>query len=252
MRPLAEALRDEGWTVHGLLLPGFGADVETLPDRRYEEWLSAVVDAFETLQREHAPILLIGHSMGAAVSIAAAAEITTRGSMDGLILLSPFVYLLAPLLGSAYARLGWLLPRHVRPLRWVDFSHPGLRELVAFAWPDLDLDDPARRRALRRVTIPVSVLEPLHKSGQEARRRAKALAGVPTLVLQGAHDQVAWPQHTRRLVNRWLPHARYVELDGDHWLIQRSGSNGPGAQRVVLEFARSFPAPEVQGRWSSR
>jgi carboxylesterase len=247
MRPLAESLHREGWTVQGLLLPGFGADVKTLPERQYEEWLTAVLDALGALQREHSPVLLIGHSMGAAVAIAAAAEsAVVQRPPDGLVLLSPFVYLLAPFLGGAYALLGWLLPRHVRLLRRADFTHAGLRDSVASAWPDLDLDEVANRRDLRQMAVPLSFLEPLHKSGQEARRRAVeltgagTLAGVPTLVMQGTHDHVAWPQHTRRLVNKRLPHARYIELDGDHWLIYRSRPTWPAVEQAVLGFARSL------------
>jgi esterase/lipase len=255
MRPLAKSLRREGWTVQGLLLPGFGADVETLPEREVEEWLSAIVDALRALQREHSPVLLIGHSMGAALSVAAAAKSAATAERsavaqqppDGLVLLSPYVYLLSPFWGGAYASLGWLLPRHARLFRWADWNQPGLREWIAFAWPHLDLDDVDNQRAFSQIAVPLSILASLHKSGREARRRARTLT-VPTLVLQGAHDHVAWPQYARRLASKWLPRARYVELDGDHWLVYRSRPTWPDVEREVLEFARSLAPHGDTGR----
>ena len=45
MRPLAHELHRAGWTVQGLLLPGFGEQLHTLFDRRYQEWLEEVRSA---------------------------------------------------------------------------------------------------------------------------------------------------------------------------------------------------------------
>ena len=45
MRPLAQALNERGWTVRGLLLPGFGSDLDTLPFRRAEDWTRSVRNA---------------------------------------------------------------------------------------------------------------------------------------------------------------------------------------------------------------
>jgi hypothetical protein len=35
-------LRGAGWTVQGLLLPGFGRDFATLPDRHHGDWVAAI------------------------------------------------------------------------------------------------------------------------------------------------------------------------------------------------------------------
>ena len=111
------------------------------------------------------------------------------------------------------------------------------------------------------MAVPLSVLAPLHQSSREARRRAQALDGVPTLVIQGTRDHVARSQYTRRLVHKWLPGARYVELDGDHWLNYRSRSIWPDVERAVLDFSGSLSPlerpdlpspPDVQGGQQGR
>ena len=39
---LADALEARGWSVSGLLLPGFGSELPTLYQRRTEEWICAI------------------------------------------------------------------------------------------------------------------------------------------------------------------------------------------------------------------
>ena len=41
MRPLGTVLRDAGWTVHGLMLPGLGADIASLEERNFQDWSDA-------------------------------------------------------------------------------------------------------------------------------------------------------------------------------------------------------------------
>jgi carboxylesterase len=107
MRPLAGALHERGWTCRGILLPGFGAQIETLPSRRWTEWLDAVLDALASLRADHAPLLLVGHPMGAAVALSAAA----RFPVDGLVLLTPFwrnrglIWALLPVLKYIFPRV---------------------------------------------------------------------------------------------------------------------------------------------------
>ena len=47
MLPLGTVLRAAGWTVHGLMLPGLGADIENLDKRTFRDWLEALTQAVE-------------------------------------------------------------------------------------------------------------------------------------------------------------------------------------------------------------
>ena len=42
MRPLATVLNNAGWTTKGILLPGFGAEIETLGGRDPADWVESV------------------------------------------------------------------------------------------------------------------------------------------------------------------------------------------------------------------
>ncbi len=75
MRPLAEALHTAGWTAHAMLLPGFGPEMEMLSAKAAADWREAVTRSLGELRSSgHAPLILLGNSMGAALSLGAAAE----------------------------------------------------------------------------------------------------------------------------------------------------------------------------------
>jgi len=63
IRPLASILNSAGWTTRGLLLPGFGAQIDSLPQRQSHEWIEAAVEALRSLQATRHPVILIGYSM---------------------------------------------------------------------------------------------------------------------------------------------------------------------------------------------
>jgi carboxylesterase len=235
IRPLAESLRQAGWTVQGVLLPGFGPDIETLPERTYEDWLATVEQALEALRREHAPVLLIGYSMGGALSVVAA----RRHPPDALVLLAPFVHLISPLLGTVWAVFRPFLPRYVRPLKGSDLTDPHLRASIADVMPDLDLDDAEVQRVIRQTALPVSILFRLRESGLRALKNARAV-NVPTLIVQGDRDDVSRPQFTRRLARRLAHVVGLVEVDAGHRLVYPSEPNWPQVEREVLSFARSL------------
>jgi carboxylesterase len=86
MHPLGTILKEAGWTVRGLMLPGLGADIEKLDQRTSRVWLDAVQQAIEELKRQHRVILLAGYSLGGALALNAALE----QRPDGLVLLAPF------------------------------------------------------------------------------------------------------------------------------------------------------------------
>jgi carboxylesterase len=234
VRPLATLLHQAKWTVHGLLLPGHGSQIETLFERQPTEWVNAVEMALARLQQETQTILLIGYSMGAAVALQAA--ITRRPT--ALILLAPFWQL-----GTWWQQwIGFVLKpfwRHVRPFQKTDFSNPQMRHGLVKFFPGVNLDDPTVQENLRALTIPISIFERLHTVGRLAYHVAPQ-AALPTLVVQGTHDQVVPLARTRRLVKRLAGPVHYEEIPSGHNMIYPDDPGWPYLEQAILNFAGQF------------
>ena len=112
MRPLAPILNSAGWTTRGLLLPGFGAQIDSLFQRKSQDWIDAAVEALRSLQASHHPIVVMGYSLGAAISIHTAARLRP----DRLILLAPF-WKLGTRGQRAIFKISKPIVRHLKPFR---------------------------------------------------------------------------------------------------------------------------------------
>jgi hypothetical protein len=147
MRSLGEKLNASGWTVEGVLLPGFGSDIGSLPERHYSEWTAAVQGAAEALRDSgHAPVMLLGYSLGSTVSLAASERI----DVDGIALIAPFWWqekIWMRIMGEA---LRPFLPSSFRPLSKANFDDPRFREGISKFLPGADLDDPEAQESLRK------------------------------------------------------------------------------------------------------
>jgi len=241
LRPLGASLHQLGWTVHGPLLPGFGAQIETLFERHYSEWINAVQKAIMELQRNHDPVLLVGYSAGAALVL----QVAAKRPPAGLILLAPFWQV-----ATGWQRIVGILLRpffrQIRPFKKVDFSDTKIRRGVNNLLPDVDLDNPAVQQALRDLKVPVKIFEQLHQVGQGAFQAASQIT-VPTLVIQGKEDETVRPANTRRLLLRFPRPAQYLEVAVGHDLVNPDQQTWSQVEYTVLNFAKTLVAEDEGG-----
>lgn len=232
MRPLADGLQAQGWTCRGLLLPGFGKQLESLPGRVWTEWLDAVSDALEDLGREHTPLLVVGHSLGAALAICAAASLP----VDGLILLAPFWRSRTPL-WTFLPLLKHLVPR-VKPFKLMktEMDDPKLRAMIQGFLPEVDLEAPQVQQAIREFILPVGMFDELRKLGMAAWRAAPGVR-CQTWVLQGMQDDTVQPADTLRLARRFGGPAAWMEFPAGHELPFESSPVFPQVREAVLDIA---------------
>jgi len=244
MRPLAEHLHERDWTVKGVLLPGFGVEIDTLPDRQYVEWRLAVETALAELQATHKRVMLVGHSMGAALSIAAAARLKP----DALILSAPF-WKLDHVLWRALPVLRHVIPRF-KPFRLFkpDFEDPETRDGIRTFMPHVDLDDPDIRRGILDFEVPVNMMEQVRRAGAGAGAAAPQVDS-PALVLQGTRDELVRPQTTRRLLASFPQRPAYHEVDAEHNLLDSRESAWQDVVMIVDQFVQSHIAQGVTASW---
>lgn len=233
MRPLAPLLNSAGWTTRGLLLPGFGPQIDSLFQRKSQEWIEAAVKALQSLQASHHPVVLIGYSMGAAVSIQAAAHLQP----DRLILLAPFWKF-----GTRGQHIIWNLVkpivRHLKPFSRAHFNDPRLRNFLGQFLQDANLEDPEVQQLIRRTKVPADLFDQIYALGRHAYQLA-AQIDIPTLILQGRRDPVVKPEFTRQLLQQFAGPVEYVEIDAQHDLIDPTLPDWPHLERALLEFIQN-------------
>ncbi|MDE2838624.1 MAG: alpha/beta fold hydrolase [Chloroflexota bacterium] len=231
MRLLAASLASAGWDVDAPLLPGFGPQIITLPRRRYAEWRDVVVERVRSLREEHSRVIVLGHSLGAAVSVVAA----RREAADGYVLLAPYWRFGGPMSHMLWPLLRFFFKRW-RPLRRADFADERIRNGLLAIIPDLQIDDPAVQAELRAFVVPTQLLSELRRLGIAAGREVRHLHA-PTLVVQGIRDSLVKPDDTSRLVERLPSLRRYEKVDGSHSLPLPEGGAWERVSQAVLRFA---------------
>jgi acylglycerol lipase len=206
------------WTAQGIAVyapdqRGFGAN----PSRR--RWPGAdtlIADAVAiagALRAEHPglPPVVVGHSMGGGVALAAAA----RGlPADALVLAGPAIAGGASL-NPAMRAGGWAIATIAPDRRWTGRGVVEIRPtdnraaLVAAVRDPARFGDPSSRELYGLVHV--------------MDRAAAAAPGVtlPTLTLMGAKDEVLRPARIRAVHDRIPGRVGYIEYpDGWHWLFR--------------------------------
>lgn len=231
MRPLGEAFKQAGWSVQGLLLPGFGPELDTLFEQRYQDWIKAAESALETLRARRQPVVLAGYSMGAAVALNVAAQ----RPVDGLILLAPFWRI-----GKPMQRLIWQVAKRIfrrpQPFKRANFADPRLRQFVGGLLPDLNLDDPGARSALRELRVPASFADQVINLGKDVGKAVPRI-DAPTLVIQGTEDEAVPPEATRQLLQSFPGPIRYHELSTDHEFVRPDNPGYADLRDSSIRFA---------------
>lgn len=235
MRPLGLSLNRAGWSVFGLLLPGFGPDLDTLPQRRYQEWVDSVQRNIQRLAQSHRPMLIVGFSLGAAVAMQA----VERMPPDGLILLAPFIEL-ESLLWKSLPVTRHLFPA-IRPFRLfkLDFKDKKIRLEMDKFMPGTNWDDPIVQKRVHEFTLPVGILDEIRKAGRQAFKIAPRLR-LPTLIVQGSQDQLVAPRLTRKLLKRFPQSPQYLEVPAEHNLLHPDQPSWFQVESAVLRFASSL------------
>lgn len=232
MRAVGEVLHHAGYSVHGLLLPGFGPDVPTLMYRRWPDWVEAVTQAVQTFQREHPQVVLLGYSFGGALSVEAA----VRVQPTALVLCAPFV-LVQPLWQKM---LFWFfapfLPHALKPYARANFAEPQFQHTLQKFLGGADVTDPALQQAVREITVPSTLLQEVAATGRAVQFAPQVRA--PVLVLQGEQDLVSRPANTQKLVQAFGPRARYAPLPTGHQLLEPESAAWPQLQSELLVFLR--------------
>jgi carboxylesterase len=233
MHPLAIMMHEAGWTVQGVLLPGFGAEIDTLATRTTQHWASAIDAAIRQTAKQCKHVVLVGLSMGAALAIQATSRHADK--ISALVLLAPF-WQIKHVLWHSLPVLRFAVPQF-KPFQLFkpDFTDPETRKGIRTYLPEADLDDPDVQRSILDFAIPTQVINQIRIAGSNGHSCAPQVKA-PTLIIQGTEDDLVQPDLTRELSKRFSGIVRYTEVSGGHDLLNTEKAAWPNIQRTLREF----------------
>jgi acetyl-CoA synthetase len=210
LRPLAEAMVDEGLGVAAPLLPGHGTNVEDLLVTGWRDWLRAAAEVATAVTEAGSRLHLVGLSMGGllAILLATAFEPVSLTTINSPVYLRSLQAQLTRVLrGSRRVRMG---PERTRSAEYAhEYAHHYEGTPVGSVAEVLDLIRGARR-ALPRVAT-------------------------PTLVVQSREDETVHPRSARYIYEHvGAPFKRLVWLERSAHVATLDAERG----HVALEIAR--------------
>jgi carboxylesterase len=221
MSELEERLRAEGFSTRNLLLPGHGSGARALARTTWSDWTRAVQDAVEELRDRHGKVVLIGHSMGAALALHTAAN---ASDVAGVVALCPPLRMF---FGEARVAA---LARRVAPYL------PSLRE---------DIYDPEARRRYRRSGSRWTPLEAAHSllSSLPALRAQLGSVTCPALVMCARRDHVVPVRDGIEVFNLLGTSAKELHVLQRSYHVVTKDVEREIVTRHVTDFARRVTAP---------
>jgi carboxylesterase len=175
MHYMKEALVADGYTVSAPLLPGRGTRPSDMFGLCWEDWMSAALDAYDDLARDHDQVVVGGLSAGATMTL----DIALRRKPSAVLLCATALGMSNP--------IAYLAPYVWRVIREVPSPASDLVDLNAGA----KCYDPAPVRA---------VAELIHGIGLVRRRLGEIRC--PALVAHAVNDRLVPVQYARELAAR--------------------------------------------------
>jgi len=181
---LAPALDAEGFTVRALRLPGWGEPPGAKLTITRADWLAHIQSELAELRKEHRPVIVAAHSMGACLS----ALLAVRGELDadGLVLYAPMFAVSntrSPLLPTrAWFKIGdRILPKNM---------------LVESLFPDHARVYAPRPRTRRDPFVPARIFTELY-AGMDELAAAPATVSLPVRLVLPGEDKVIDTEYAR-------------------------------------------------------
>lgn len=127
-RPLAEALNQAGFSVDAIRLPGHGTTPREMGTTRWSDWRTAVTHAVDRGLRDHDRVILLGHSMGATLTLDLAGH---RDDLAAAVLINPLIAPPPNPLAKVAPYLQYVIPMVTRSMAGMptdDIARPDVTE----------------------------------------------------------------------------------------------------------------------------
>jgi carboxylesterase len=207
VRPIAEGLAAQGFTVLAPVLAGHGGSLEELRPTRHADWLASAEEAFQMLAAEvgGAPVAVAGFSLGGLLAVSLAQRHPKSISALAVMAVPLRLRPLEVAAVRAWARLPAALRGGFLGL---------LPKLRGFDVVEAEM----AARNPSHVAMPLDGVHSLIELGDQVRRCLREVT-IPTLVMHGAHDRTVPLEDSLELAGTigateierlWLPRSGHL------------------------------------------
>ena len=211
----ADKLKDAGYDVHCIDLPGHGMSEGCKGDLDFEESLKSIGNIISEIRKKSSKVFILAHSMGSSFALWYAHKF--RSSVDGMILLSPYIRIQGIKRSDAEPSVGaflyLLLGRIFFPRKRVDIRKvlPGYAIIGGSQYARMVEEEKANFDYSFRYMIDVI-----------AQRNSKlgALSDIeaPVLIVYGLRDRNVYPRVSEEFFKLLKCNDKSIKsLDCNHW-----------------------------------
>ncbi len=203
MRPLADYVHEQGYTVLGVRLKGHGTDYKELETTTWEEWYSSLTEGIERLSKDCDKIYVVGLSMGALLTLKAATEFP----VEKIVVMAPPIFVC-----DWRASYAWFFKYFIKTLKKHKKIYPAGEKY------DLSYD-----------VLPAKPLPSLFKLAKLCREKYISKINIPTLIVQSQVEHTVKPKSAQFVYDHLKPKLRkliwvynsshIVTLDNDRKMI---------------------------------
>lgn len=225
---LPEMLHKMGYTVSVPLLPGHGTDPEDFSKTTPEQLLSAVQENYEALKKNHSQVVLVGLSLGAALSLVIAAKL----KVDALVLLAPYLKI----------KHQWF---YLLPTEWY---HAILSPFIPYVYRLSYFKQVFRREALSGIVdydfVSTRGVTTTLKIGQMAQNAAENLKA-QTLIVHSKKDRATDYQASLQLSQKIQGRVSLVTLENSNHIILWD-YEAEAVENEIINFVEKIEATEAR------
>ncbi|MBU1202963.1 alpha/beta fold hydrolase [Patescibacteria group bacterium] len=202
LRHLAEYLAERGIDVETILLAGHGSSEQALEKTSHHDWLDSVESVLLKNLDKYKKIYMIGHSLGANISICLSVKYP---QIKGIVSLGASIYLR----GEFWQR--FFLP-------WYKFF--GIKKLKKMWLKPEEAELIIKRGG--RTNIPIKSVDQLYKFIDTHTKKEIAQATAPILIVHSRYDKVSHPYSSQFLFENIASQDKelFILDKSDHGLLQ--------------------------------
>lgn len=218
MRDLGELLNQKGYDTKGLLLPGFGKNLNELYLKNHYDWLNYIKKSFfESLKETYKKKILVGYSMGAMLSMIVAKDLP----IDKLILFAPYYNKIDHFKELYMSILTTFLPQKIKPLKKLTKEDiPKLSEEIKSFLPILEFNKVDFEKDIKNLELPLFIFDEINAINKKVDKIASEI-DIDTIIFVGKDDKLSKVENIEILKKKFKKEPKVYILNSDHHIVEK-------------------------------